>query len=227
MTNSLKKHSAILILCALFSVTNAQNIDFASEQNLRSENLSSKIVADGSPYIDENFAAARITQYKDKIFSARYNAYNNQMEVKIEDDKVIALDKNGDFEVIFIANDKIYRTVNYFTEENTSKKAFLVVLSDNAKYTLFKKERIKFYDKVEAASSYEKAKPAKFQREDDVYYIKKDGKTVYLPQKKKDFLKSFPKQENELKSYLKKEKLNPKNEDELITIVEYLSTLSE
>ena len=213
---------------SMFTI-NAQNInvDIATERNLMSKNVSNKVNADGSPYINDNFASIRITQYKDRLFNARYNAYNGEMEVRIEDNKVIALDNNSDYEVIFTSDNKTYRTVNYVTDQDYAKKGFLVVISENDKYSLFKEEKIKFLQKVKATTSYQQDKPAKFQREDDRFYLKINDETTYVPQKKKDLLEAFPEHAKDLKSYMKKNKLNPKNEDELIKIVEYLSTLSE
>jgi len=226
MKKQIKLITATVILCSLFSI-NAQNInvDIATERNLMSKNVSSKINADGSPYINENFSTISITQYQGSTYNARYNAYNGEMEVMVENNKVIALDNNGDFEIKFTSDNKIYRTINYTTNKNISKRGFLVVLSEDDKHGLFKEERIKFYEKVEAASSYQQDKPAKFKREDDRYYVKLNGNITFIPQKKKDFLKAFPEQASKLKSYMKKNKLNPKNEDQLITLVKYLSTI--
>jgi uncharacterized protein with FMN-binding domain len=204
------------------------NIDIATESFLSSRNASSRITADGSPYIDDNFSGVRISKYKNKVYNARYNAFNGELEVKIENDRIIALDFNDNVEVTFTLTDKKYRAVDYVKENSTSKKGFLVVLSESQNLTLFKEERIKFFEKVEAASSYQQDKAAKFQREDDLYYIKaSDNMIKFLPKRKKDFLRVFPKQSKKLKSYLKENKLNPKNEDELITIIKYLSTIVE
>jgi len=229
MKKQIIKISIGLFLCSLFSVIKAQNVnvDMVTELNLMSKNISSKITAEGSPYINETFSQTRIAQYKDRVYSARYNAYNGEMEVMTNDSKVIALDNNGDFEITFTSPKKIYRTISYVTDNNTSKRGFLVVLSDNDNNSLFKEEHIKYYEKVEALSSYQQDKPAKFNRVDDSYYIKMNEKVTFVPQKKKDFLKAFPEHASKLKSHMKTNKLNPKNEDELVKIVNYLSTISQ
>jgi TRAP-type C4-dicarboxylate transport system substrate-binding protein len=149
------------------------------------------------------------------------------LEVNIDDNKVIALDPNWDYEVTFTLTNKIYRAVRYVSDTNISKKRFLVVLSENKKHTLFKEERIKFYEKVEAATSYEKDKPAKFERIDDQYYLKLSDNMTLVPQNKKRFLRLFPNKEKELKEFIKENKLHPKNEEELIKIVEYISTIMD
>ncbi len=168
-----------------------------------------------------------ITQFKDKIYSARYNAFINEMEVTLENAKVIALNPNSDYVVTFTTTNKVYKAVNYVDDNEVSKKGFLVLLSENEKCSLFKEERIKFYEKTVATTSYDKEIAAKYKRVDDNYYIKLGDKTTFLPQRKKDFLKLFPNEEKKLSTYMKKNKLNPKNEDELISVIKYLSTLIE
>ena len=229
MKKQIKKISLGLVLCSLFSVIKAQNVnlDMVTESNLMSKNISSKVIAEGSPYINEKFSQIRITQYKARVFNARYNAYNGEMEVMTNENKVIALDNNVDFEVTFTTPKKIYRSISYVTDKDMSKRGFLVVLSDNDNNSLFKEERIKYYEKVEASSSYQQDKPAKFDRIGDSYYIMMNDKVTFVPQKKKDFLKAFPNQANQLKSYMKANKLSPKDEDELINIINYLSTITE
>jgi len=227
MKKQINKITIGLVFLSLLSLVNAQTIDMTAERTLMSKDASVPVKAEGSPYISDSFMLARISSYGNKIFNARFNAFNNEMEVSIEDNKVIALDNKVDFEVIFTAENKIYRTVTYLDDNATSKRGFLVVLFENDKYSLFKEERITFNEKVEARTSYDKAKPASYNRIDDLYFIKLEDKITFLPQRKKDFLQRFSKHEKELKSYMKNNKLNPKNEDELITLVKHLSTLNQ
>lgn len=229
MKNQLKKITLGFIFSFTVILLGAQSVslDFATESNLMTRNANAKVIADGSPYIDENFLAIRITQYKDKLYSARFNASNGVLEVKINNEKVISLDRKAEFEVVFTSTNKTYRAVDYIDQNSNSRREFLVVFSEDKNYSLFKEERIKYFEKVEAISSYQQDKPARFKRDDDLYYLKLNNKTNFVPQRKKDFLKAFPKQSKKLKSYMKKNKLNPKNEDELITIIKYLSTIVE
>jgi hypothetical protein len=215
----------ILCLTSSLSISQSVSLDFARERSLMSNDLNSKIIADGTPYIDENFSLVRIRQYKEKLYNARYNAFNGELEVKIETDKVIVLDRKTDFEVVFTLTNKTYRAVDYINEKSISKRGFLVVFSEDKNYSLFKEEHIQYFEKVEATSSYQQDKPARFKRDDDVYYLKLDDKVTFVPQNKKDFIKAFPEQSKKLKSYMKENKLNPKKEDELLTLVKYLSTI--
>jgi hypothetical protein len=227
MKKQLKRIALTLCFCSFLSLLTAQNgnVDIATERNLMSKNISSKLNAEGSPYINENFSRVLINQYDDKIYVGRYNAFNGELEVKLAENNIIALDNNANYEVTFTSTNKIYKTENYITENGNSKRGFLIVFSEDENYTLYKEEHIKYYEKVEAASSYQQDKPAKFKKENDTYYIKLNNTVTFFPNKKRDLLKAFPKQAKTLKTYLKKNKLNPSNEDELVTIANYISTI--
>jgi hypothetical protein len=52
---------------------------------------------------------------------------------------------------------------------------------------------------VTATSTYQQDKPARFKRDDHLYYLKLNNKTNFVLQSKKDFLKAFPEQSKKLK----------------------------
>lgn len=236
MKISTKKLTLGLILYALFSVTYAQQdktirqsevqLDEIERSMTRFNDVNSDSKIDGSPYINENFSPIIITQNK-KTYNARYNAFSREMELMIADNKIIALDPNSNYEVTFTLTNKVYRAVNYVNNNGISKTGFLVVLSENDNFSIFKEERVKFYEKVESKTSYSKEKPARYDRIDDAYFIERDEKIMFLSQNKKKFLKLFPNESSKLNTYMKKNKLNPKKEDELIQIVDYLSSIIE
>ena len=227
MTHQIKRFAFVLVLLLITSNINSQtiNVDVATERGLMSKNVSNKINAAGSPYVDENFSAIRIDQYSDKVYTARYNAYNDEMEVKVEGGKVVALDNTSELTVSFTAKNKKYKTYSYTTEKGASKRGFLVVLDDTEKYALLKREYIKYYEAEEAASSYQQDKPATFRREDDTYFLKMDDKMMSIPLKKKSFLKAFPEHSSDLKTYIKKNKINLKKEADLKQVISYISEL--
>lgn len=227
MISETKKIALILLLLITGVKINSQNVnvDIATERNLMSKNTSTKIEADGSPYIDEDFKIIKIEQYEGQTFIGRYNAYNDEMEVKLGEDKIVALDNSSNYTVTFTNSSKKYKTYNYTSENGDLKQGFLVVVSEKDSVSLLKREQIKFYDKEKAASSYQKDKPATFRRESDTYYIKLGEKVIFLPQKKKSLLDALMEYSDELKTFIKENKLNLKKEEDLIKITEYMSTL--
>lgn len=180
---------------------------------------------DGSPYINNNFELVKIAQRKDTLYKARYNGFTHEMEILNRDSNITILDINDNYELTFTESNKVYKTISYIDQYDTEIKRFLVVLTENEKCSLYKEELVNYTDKVEATNSYSKEKPAKYERIKDRYYIKLNNKTTILPLKKKRLLQLFPENEKDLKNYMKK--LNPKNEDELIKIITYISSLME
>lgn len=207
----------------------AQQLDFATEVGFSPKNISSAMPnVMGSPYVNEDYQQVRINGTDNKIYSGRYNAYINEMEILVAaGQNPIALDiSNKDYEVFFLNENKLYKTVNFESDRGITKRGFLVVVSEENDITVYKEEIVKYYDKVQASSSYDQDKPAKFRREDDNYYVKlKSGRVVYLPSKDKDIAKAFPENSKEIMSYVKKNKLKTKNEEDLIKVAGYIGTL--
>ncbi|WP_179339156.1 hypothetical protein [Winogradskyella ludwigii] len=229
MKTYLKKIWVALICFGLHSnmaISQNQGLDLA-EIDLNIKNISTTVLAEGSPYITEEFLSLKLEDLTTKIYSGRYNAYNGEMEIKLSDDKIIALDNNADYTITFIASNKKYKTYTYKDADLNLQREFLVVVSKDSSFTLLKKEHIKFQDKVKPKSSYDKEKPAKFIKANDTYYLNFENNTRVLSLNKKQFLSSFPKTEVQLKSYIKKNKLSLKDENDLIKIVAYLSSISK
>ena len=178
----------------------------------------------GSPYITENFVPVKLSINENTVYNGRFNAFNGDMEIKSQD-KTIVLDTSKDIEVLFVITNKLYKTCTYNQKNSKTKRGFLVVLTESDSLQLFKLEKINFAEKKPVTSSYDTPKPAEFRKVSDSYFIKIDGQIVFLSTKKKAFLKSFPEYKTKLKNYLKMEKLNLKNESDLIKIVSYLNKL--
>ncbi|MGF1556090.1 hypothetical protein [Paucihalobacter sp.] len=221
----------ILIFSVLphFIFSQGINVDLASEVGFAPKNVSRAISgAMGSPYIEESYQSVKIKNFEDKIYSGRYNAFISEMEILLGAGQTpIALDiANNDYEVIFLNENKIYKSFAYTTDRGVSKKGFLVIVSDENNVQLLKEERIKYYDKIPATSSYDQDKPAKFRREDDTYYIKlKDDSILYLPSRTKDIPSVFPNNEKEISTFIKKNKIKTKNEEDIIKLVNFIGSL--
>lgn len=180
--------------------------------------------ASGTPYIEDEFLSARFKRFGNRIYSVRFNAYTNDIEVQSEKG-TINVNKNQDFEVTFLQSNVIYKNYD-FTNNGNTRKVFFVVLSENDNYSLLKLEKIRFRAAEGPQHGYDKGKGAAFLRENDEFYLKVDGKMSEIPTRKKRFLQAFPEQESELKKYMKKEKLNPNDEQELIKLVTYAMSLT-
>jgi hypothetical protein len=217
----------MLLLIPVIGIS--QQLDFASEVGFSPKNISRAIPnVMGSPYVNEDYQRVKINGAENKIYSGRYNAYINEMEILIAAGREpIALDiSNNDYEVLFLNDNKLYRTFNFESSRGITKRGFLVVISEENDIMLLKEETIKYYDKVVASSSYDQDKPAKFRREDDNYYIKlRSGRVVYLPSKDKDIAKAYPEHSKEIMAFVKKNKLKTKKEEDLIKVANFIGNL--
>ncbi len=221
----MKRLTTVLVLLVFTVTMNAQTVDIATERGLMSKNISKKVDAEGSPYVDENFRPLKIDKYGNKIYTGRYNAYHDEMEVKLSDGKIVALDNSSDLEVTFTSDNKVYKTYSYTTENDYTKRGFLVVIEETETFSLMKREFVKYYEGQIGASHYQSDKPATFRRESDTYYAKMGDKIMFIPLKKKSFISAFPDHSSEIKKYIKDEKIKLKNEEDLIKILKYISEL--
>jgi hypothetical protein len=175
----------------------------------------------GTPFIQKELQNATIQGNKLK---ARYNANQDYME----------LDRDG--KTVFFLPAIEYRFEVIFTDLNISYKAFeheklkykfFKILARKDKAFLLSKEFVKFKPESKPKTNFEVYKPAKFERKKDTYFIKFKDKdmVVELPTKKSKFLKVFGNKASNIKSFLKKERINIKKEKDLIKVFNYFNTL--
>ena len=196
-----------------------QNMQNASVLNSR---FNSDEKVEGSPYISEQFKPSKIKGYDNKIFMSKFNAFSGDMEVDFGE-KIIALSSDYDCEIEFTSPSKRYKTFKY-KENGMSKNDFFVILNESSKISLLKKEIIDFIEAKAAKSSYEKDKPAKFLRKSDEFYVYLNDEVIFLPKNKKKLIQFFSQySKKDVKSFIKKEKLNAKEEKDIKTIVEFLN----
>lgn len=218
----------LFLLLTIFSSVSVagqitRNQDLLNDRNtigafdLRSKNLV------GSSYVDDNFQPAKLSA-DETIYSMRFDAYQDEMEVE-KDGKSFYLKKDYNYTATFLNQNKTYRVYNY-DDKNVMKDGFFVVLYSGDNISLLLKEKIKFYEEVEAKTGYEKYQPPKLKRESDQFYIGyKNYTTKEFPKKKKDIIKLFSSKSNEIESYAKKNKLGFKNSEDLIKIFTYYNSL--
>lgn len=188
---------------------------------------------EGSPYITEKYMPARISTFDNKIFAVKYDALLDEILVKNELDsesEVYALPKNGrqDIAVTIISQNKTYQIFDYISDENIKASGFFVLLSSPiSSIKILKKETIRFYEERLASSGYDKSRPAEYRRLKDSYFIKiGDKPAVEFSTNKKDFAQLFPTHENKILSFIKTEKINLKEEFDLIKLEHLLNQLN-
>lgn len=178
---------------------------------------------EGSPYAEEEFRPATIGG-ETKTRFIRLNIVDEVVEVK-EEGKVLQLRLREDLHLQFPNGPKEEMIVKTHPDaEGRSKLMVFKKLRSVAGHTLYLKQRKKFIPKKPKEAFQESAK-AQFIDLPDAYYItdfkSNTSNLLELPRKKKAFLAFFGANKNAVEKYIKKQKLDFKNTDDLVEILEF------
>ena len=223
--NYIKSISVTFILFCTIGFSQNSDVEhiYTNATSLTSVDLTSKKLV-GSSYIDEDFRPAKVSN-SEAIYLIRYNAYLDEMEIEISG-KAYYLPKSNNYIVTFEEVNKVYQLSNY-DEKGTQKKGFFVVLVDGNKASLLVKEKIKLYDEVPTKLGFTKYEPPTLKRIKNEFYIDfKDEIIIKSPTNKKNFSNLFLTKSKEIELYIKKNKLNIKNESDLIQIFNYYNSIN-
>lgn len=231
------------ILIASFTVLFCFNLSIAQEEYVADINqigntggslmLSTakprtNINIEGSPYITQSYIPIKLTTFEDRNFQARYNGFNGDMEVlDVEKGNVFVLNKNfNNYEVDFVGLNKTYKVFKYVDESGVLSNDFFVVLTSNNNLKLLKKENVKFYGERVATSTYDKARKANYKRGNDKYYIViGESNAQPFSTSKKDISNQFSSSSKQILEFIKTNKLKTSKDEDLIKVINYISTL--
>ncbi|WP_350293614.1 hypothetical protein [uncultured Croceitalea sp.] len=183
----------------------------------------------GSPYTSNVFLPANI-YYKGEDYGSlyyRYNAYNEEIEIKkqnLENEGIRALGRDKSISIRTSIEGKPMSFKTFIDKKNRTQNGYLTLLQEG-KYTLYKRIDVKFTEGQKAQNSFVKATPARFSQFVE-YYLEIKGKNrideVELKNKKLLNLVETDKKEA-LKSFLKESDLKLKSEENLIKAISFLN----
>jgi hypothetical protein len=180
---------------------------------------------EGSPYLEDEFIAGSVyttskTQYVD--LPLRYNIYNEQVEFRNENNEIRAIAEPELIEKIEIGETEfVFAPFRY--GRKIMKSYFILMLEGNA--SLYKKPEVMFKEATEPGA-YKDAEPAQFVRKSDAYYIRLGKSPAIRVSSKKDLESVFSDEhQNEIKNFIRKNKITPRNEKSLIELVEFYNSL--
>ena len=169
-------------------------------------------------YLTQAYNPALIDDFTTTAF-LRYNLYNDQMEF-VKNDKIYYMEKDKGRRVRFTTLNTLYKVYDLYGD-----LSFFLVKEEGEKASLLVKQETRFIAPKKAQSTYGVDKKANFKRRADVYFVAMGDKLVKLPKKKKEIPAIFGRNAKEVKTYIKKEKLNPKKDGDLKKIIKYYNTL--
>ncbi len=180
---------------------------------------------EGSPYLYPGFSPAKINGSKETKF-VRFNAVDNNIEVRQSEAKVILLSKTDQYNIALLdGSAKEYQTLAYTDEKNEPESTFFELIHKGEDYNLYLKERIKLIRGVKQAQAYSDQKPDRFQKVEDHFYVSNfkssSSELLLIPSKKKEFYRLFETRLNEMQKYIKKEKLSIDQVKDLIAILDH------
>jgi len=180
----------------------------------------------GSPYLNDDYKKGYMIvddTLKISGLEFRYNIYKEEMEIHYNNEyKAIYKPERVNY-VVFHNDTFIYSD---YIHNDEMKKGYLKVITQG-KLSLLKK-----YMCVLLEPNYNNAMSAGIKNyrysKKEYYVLKKDNnkeKAITFKPGKKQLYKLLPEKKEQLKSYIKKNKIHIKQESGLINLVEYYNTL--
>jgi hypothetical protein len=177
---------------------------------------------EGSAFLDEKFITGDVIALNRKFegIPMRYNIFDDNIEFKQNDGQFILLpepriQKVHIGEEIFIAEKH---------EVKGKPKVGFLMMIDSGKVILMRKKVVIFSPKSEPTALNPVSTPARFTRDQDLYFYK-IGDEVKRITNLKSLIDGLPDKRDEVARFVKKEKVSVKNEVELIKIVRYYNSL--
>lgn len=222
----MKKISFVIFLLTqtlVFAQVGNENVSFSTGNFFTRANRPStkEYIIDGTPYPNgKQFDKVSIEGYSKNVQNLRYNAYEDEMEFQDKNDTYYTT-KENELKIIFPSLKKTYKTVNY-NVDGKSKFGYLVLLFDGNKYKLFKREKVELLKGEKSPNAYSKDANDYFAKEKDLYLIQYGDNFIKFPKKSKDFATEFNLDKKDFENFIKSNKINFSNEEDLITLVKFL-----
>lgn len=182
---------------------------------------------EGSPYMSNTFSPAQLYDGSESVGNIfyRYNAYNEEIEIKLtnsEDEPLRGLGKDKKIRVVSNNSSLSFKT--FIDKNGNTKNGYLTLLKDGD-YKLYKHLKVDFKDAQKAASSLVQGRSARFTQS-TAYYMEVEGKNlikeIQLNNKKLVNSINVDKQKS-LQDYMKEQNLKLKTESDLLNVFQFLN----
>jgi hypothetical protein len=182
----------------------------------------------GSPY-DENYFQLGFIYSNNELKASnvpmRYNIFSDDIEINTSQDPnkqdINVLSKSPDV-FVKIGTD-VFVYVENLSDENQS--GYFKVVHEGDHFDLYKKSRVNYVEKRFAETNYQQDQPARFDRTDTFYLVSNRGVFYELPTNRRRFAAVFKEHNKEIDTYVRSNRLDIRNENDLEKIVKYFNTL--
>ncbi|UZO81189.1 hypothetical protein NBT05_01640 [Aquimarina sp. ERC-38] len=178
---------------------------------------------EGSIYNSLKFSNASVIDEKSGTFEAklRYNIYLDIIEHKNE---------NGLYKLVTspTTHARIDNNYHYYCEfrnqRGLKQSGYYILVELNERYRIYKKYDLDIRNPVKKSASINVLEPGKIRKE-VTYYLEERGTIMELPVDKKEMLAVFSDKADDLKSYMKSEKIKLRKEEDLVRLVSRYNSL--
>ncbi len=181
----------------------------------------------GSIYKTRSYKDANVIDEKSGTFDAklRYNVHLDALEYSGEGEDLYKVIKIPT--VHARVDGEYFYYCSFQSQRNQNREGYYVLLEMNDSYRIYKKYSLKVTEpkRKSLSSSGSSATEPGSLRIITTYYLEEEDVIMKLPMKKKDFLAAFGDKEEELKNYIKNEKIRLKKEEDLVRVVSRYNAL--
>jgi hypothetical protein len=163
-------------------------------------------------------------------FYYRHNAYNDEIEIKdtqYMEEEASSLVTQKELRLVDRKDHKELALKVYRNKEGEVRNGYLYKLNKGKNYTLYYKNSVKFTEGTHPVSSMVRPTPNKFTHFTEYYYMAAGSRVAeYLGPRKGDFIDAVKKDLREqLKQYVKNERISLKKKEDLVATFTFLNTL--
>ena len=182
----------------------------------------------GSPYTNNEFQKTELFYETEKLgpLFYRYNALNQEIEIKMENNENEGIRALGrDKKIAILVDGKKTSFKTFIDKDGKTLNGYLTALTLDGKVSLYKRQYVKYTEGKKAENSFVQAVPSKFTHYVG-YYLEIEGQNrideIELKNKKLLNMLSSDSR-SKLQDFLKENKLNIKKEYDLIRAVRFLN----
>ena len=225
----------ILVPCVIYGQDNLyfnrSLQDFASKMQLSDGAPGYKITegritdVEGTEYLNESFKKGEIYTSENDRFTGipmRYNAYRGEIEVRMPDSIVWSLTRNGGILKVNL-NEMVLVYRNFLS--NDGEKSGYLSLIYKGKNLLFRRDYKVFMPGKQSDGIVNEIPPKIVDRPKEFYIQTDAGKPKYF-KTSSDLSEILGNHSQEMKSFIKKEKINIKKEADLIKLITYYDKIN-
>ena len=180
-------------------------------------------VVKGTPYLDESYVNGTIAfATNTRTVQLRYNAYKDLMEFQA-DGQARVLDPSTTIKKVNLG-EKTFVVEKYVNDKGISKYGYFTLL-DTGKVSLFSKASVKLTPGLKGRGLDGGDQPAEYRRNPDEFFFKINNGEMIEVKSVKAMIAAFPDKQDELLAFAKKEKISPRDQEELVKLVKYYNSL--